>query len=112
PIDVRLIVITETLFFLNGLALIVEVLLGYGERAHAIALQPKRERQLTGRQRLVIIGALAGSGSVHGAAGVRNILKVRGLRHIFRTLKHHVLEQMSETRTAFALVARTHIVID
>jgi hypothetical protein len=37
---------------------------------------------------------------------------VRGLRHIFRSLEHHVLEQMCEAGPAFAFIARAHVVID
>ena len=58
-IDVRLIVIAQTLFFFHRFALIVEVLLRDGERAHAVAFQPKRQRQLVRGQRFEIISPLA-----------------------------------------------------
>ena len=58
-IDVRLIVITQTLLFFHRFALIVEVLLRDGERAHAIAFQPKRQRQLVCGQGFEIISPLA-----------------------------------------------------
>jgi hypothetical protein len=37
---------------------------------------------------------------------------VRGLWHVFRSLKHHVLEEMRKACAAFALIARTDVVID
>ncbi len=48
-VDVRLVVIAQTLFFLDGFALIVEVLLGHAQRSHAVALQPNGQRQLVRR---------------------------------------------------------------
>src|SRR2546427_6458106 len=35
-----------------------------------------------------------------------------GLRHVLRTLKHHVLEEMSESGSSLALVARPNVVIN
>ena len=37
---------------------------------------------------------------------------MRGLRHVFRSLKHHVLKQVRETRAPFRLVARTNVVVN
>src|SRR2546421_4266674 len=111
-VNVRLIVVTQTLLFLHGFALIVEVILRHGERSHAITFQPERERQLAGGQSLKIICAFTRSRAVHRTAGVRNVLKVRGFRHVLGTLKHHMLEEMSETCAPLTLVSRADIVID
>src|SRR2546425_1064283 len=35
-----------------------------------------------------------------------------GLRHIFRALKHHVLEEMGEPGAPLSLVARAYVIID
>ena len=57
-VDVRLIVVAQSLLFLYCIALVVQVFLSNPERSHAIAFQPKRERQMTRRQRLVVIRTL------------------------------------------------------
>ena len=111
-IDIRLVVIAQPFFLLDGFALVVEVLLGYGQRTHPIAFEPECQRQLVCWQRLEIVCALTGCGSVHRAAGVRNVLKVPGLRHVFRSLKHHVFEQMRKACTTRAFVSRTDVVIN
>src|SRR5258706_4128110 len=82
-VHVWLIVIAEAFFFLHRRALIVEIFLRDTQRTHAITFQPKRQWQLAGRQSLEIVGALAGSGAVHGAAGVRDVLKMRSLGYVF-----------------------------
>ena len=111
-VHVGLIVVTQALFFLDGFALIVEVLLRHVQRAHAIAFQPKRQWQFTRRQSLEIIRALARGRAVHRAAGVRDELKVRGFRNVLGALKHHVLEQMRESGAAFGFVARTDVIVN
>ena len=111
-VDVRLIVVTQSLLFLDGVALVVEIFLRHFQRPHAIAFEPEREWQLVRRQSLEIVGALGGRCAVHRAAGVEDVLEVRGFRNVFRALKHHVLKQVSKAGAAFFLVARTDVVVN
>src|SRR5215471_1072219 len=86
-VDIRLVVVPESLFLLYCFALIVQILLSDAQRPHAIAFQPQSQRQLAGWQRLKIISAFARGGPVHGAAGVRYVLEMRGFGYIFGTLE-------------------------
>lgn len=67
---------------------------------------------MTGGQRLEIVGPLSGSGAVHRPTGIEDVLKMSGFGNVLRTLKHHVFEEMSETRAAFFFVARANVVVD
>src|SRR6185295_15737149 len=108
---VRLIVIPQSLFFLNGVALVIQILLRDLQRAHPIAFQPERQRQVTRREGFVVVCPLCGSGAVHGAAGGKDILKVSRLGNVFRSLKHHVLEEMGETGSSQLFITRTDVVV-
>ena len=57
-VDIGLIVIAQPFLFLYGVTLIVEVLLGNFQRAHAIAFKPERKWKMTCRQCFIVIGAL------------------------------------------------------
>ena len=57
-VRVGAVVVVEALFFLDGFALVVKILLRHLQRAHPVALQPERERQLVGGERLEVVGAL------------------------------------------------------
>ena len=66
---------------------------------------------MTRRQRLVVIGALGRSRAVHRAAGIEDVLEMRGLGNIFGPLKHHVLEQVGKARPSDFFITRADIVI-
>jgi len=112
-VNVRLIVVTQTLFFLHGFALIIEVLLR-GRRVISCDHFPARARAATGcGQSLKIICAFTRSRAVHRTAGVRNVLKVRGFRDVPRNLENIMCsKEMSETCAPLTLVSRADIVID
>ena len=111
-LPVRLIVVPQTLLFLDGLTLVIEILLRYRQASHPVGFEPQRERQLVRRQRLEIVRPLARRCAVHRAAGLHYVLKMPRLWHIRRPLEHHVLKQMSKPRAPLALVTRADIVID
>src|SRR5882672_5943625 len=82
-VDIGLIVITEALLLLYGISLVVEILLGNFQRAHAVAFEPERQGQMACRQRFVVIGPLSRSCAVHGPAGVEDVLEMRGFGYVF-----------------------------
>ena len=110
-VNVRLIVVAQSLLFLYGITQIVHILLRDFQRTHAVAFEPERQRKVTRRQRFVVIRALCRSGAVHRAAGIEDVLEMSGLGNIFGSLKHHVLEQVGKAGAAYLLITRADIVI-
>ena len=101
-------------FVLHHVALVIEFLLGQSidKKAHAIRFQPKRVFQGFARHGFKVVGAIETGGAVHtslpqiGARFFqkRDVLPVR----VYRALKHHVLEQMSEpVRPGFSFLEPT-----
>src|SRR5688572_26799351 len=78
-VDVGLVVITKTLFLLNCLPLVVEVLLRHLGRAHTIAFRPERERQVVGRQSFLVFVALRRGGPIHRAPALKMCWKCAAL---------------------------------
>ena len=111
-LSVRLIVVAQTFFFLDGFALIVEIFLRHGERTHPVGFEPERKRQLICRNGLIIISAFRRGRAVHRSASFHNVLKMLGFFDVFRTLKHHMFKQMCKPRFVCALIPRTDIVIN
>ncbi len=99
-LPVRAIVVALPALFLHGKALVVEICLGDARRAHAVGLEKNPQFQLIGGQRLEIISAVAVGRAVGAAAVVLNQNKMFALAHVFRALKQHMLEQMSEAGPA------------
>ena len=110
-VDVRLIVVAQPFLFLNSVALIVEILLGYFERPHPVTFEPKGEWKMTGRKGLEIVGSFGRSSAVHGSAGIEDVLEVAGLWDVFRPLKHHVFEEVGKPRPAWFFVTRANVVV-
>ena len=69
---VRLVVDAQPALFLDGVALVVEVLLGDDQRAHAIGFEEQRELELIGRQRLEVQRPIVVGRAVHRAAVVED----------------------------------------
>jgi hypothetical protein len=81
------------------------------QEPHAVALEPERELELVGGQRLEVIGTV----EIGGAIEVRcarpfHELQMPVLRHVLGALEHHVLEQVREARTPDLLVGRSHVI--
>jgi hypothetical protein len=49
-------------------------------------------------------------GTMNG--GFHNVLKMLGFLNVFRSLEHHMLEEMRESRPPLALVPRADVVIN
>ena len=110
--SVGLVVITLAPLFLYRFSLIVEVGFVDCQRAHPVRFQEQAQIQLVCGQGLEIHRAVGRGVAVHSATVVFNNDEVLALADVFRTLEHHVFEQMSESRPALPLVAGTHIVSD
>src|SRR5262249_57847157 len=106
---VGLIVYAESSLFLHGVALIFEILFRDVETSHAVGFQEKREVELVGGQRLIIVGPIRVGRTVHRAAVVEDENELLALADVLRTLKHHVLEEVREAGAALSLVARTGV---
>ena len=101
----------EPAFFLHGVALVVEVVLGDRERLHAIGFEEDAEVELVGRQRLVIQRAILVGRAVHRAAVDEHLHEVLAGADVLGSLEHHVLEEMREPGAALALVLRADEVV-
>src|SRR5207245_271020 len=95
---------------LHRFALVVEVLVGDGERAHPVGFQPQREVQPIRGQGLPKVGAVLGGAPVHYSAGAVDVLEVLRFLHVGRPLEHHVLEEVREPGAAGAPVAGAAVV--
>ena len=77
--------------------------------AHAIGLEPQRQRQLGRRHGFEVVRAIEVGRAVDVAAapcsGGFEQLEVLAARHVLRPLEHHVLEQVRESRAPRKLVA-------
>ncbi len=78
---------------------------------HAVGLQPKRQFQLVRRQRFEIIRAV----EIRRAVDVRSArrfqeMNMRAARHVPRSFKHHVLEQMRKPGAPRQFVRRTDVI--
>src|SRR6266576_5848882 len=81
--------------------------------SHAVRLEPERERQLVGRNRLEIIGAVEiGGAIVFAGTSAFEITEMLVGFHVSRPLKHHVLEEMREPGAARLLIRRPNVVPD
>ncbi len=101
---------------LHHVPLVVERLLEAGavqQKAHPIALQPEGQLELIGGDDLEVVGAILRSRAVDvGGAGLLQVLEVLVLADVLRALKHHVLEQVGESRSSRNLVASADFVPD
>ena len=79
--------------------------------AHAIRLEPQRQLELVGRDRLEVVRAVVVRRAVHaGRAGRFEQWKVRIRRDVLRALEHHVLEQVGEAGAPRLLVGRPDVI--
>ena len=111
-LHVRRVVDAQPALLLHGLALVVEVRVGDGERAHAVGLEPEREVEPVRRHRLVVVGAVLGGAPVEAPAGPLEQRHVVALPHVLRALEHHVLEEVREAAASFDLTARADVIPD
>src|SRR5262249_25040723 len=106
---IRLVVHAQPALFLNGFTLDVEAFLRYVERANAVGFEAEDHVELVrrhggGRGRAV----LAGRRVVRASVGV-DPQRVFVPADVLGACEHQVLEEVSEARAAFALVARTDV---
>src|SRR6185437_2974695 len=107
---VRLVVHPQPLLLFHRLPLVLEVLLGHGEGAHPVRLEPERQIQAVGGQCLVIVRVVIVGRAILVTAGALHVLEMLGLPDVRRPLKHHVLEEVGESGHLGALVAGTDAV--
>ncbi len=109
---VRLVINTEPAFFLNGVALVVEVLFCDLQTLHAIGFEEESEIELVGGQDFEVVGAIFVGGAVHVAAVVEDEHEVFTRSNILGAFEHHVFKEVRKTGAAFAFIARTDVVGD
>src|SRR5262249_14012121 len=107
-----LVIKTQAPFFLYRVALIVEIRFIDHQTAHAISFDKESQIKLIGRQRFKIGGAIFVSGAVHDATVIEDEIVDLAITDIFRSLEHHMLEQVSEAGAALTLVSRADVVGD
>ena len=98
-------------FFLHHVALIAEIFVVHLEGAHAIGFEPQDAFERIRRNRLEIVRDVVMRGAIEKAAGGIDETDVLHLSGVFRTLKHHVLEQMGEAAAASRLETKADLVI-
>ena len=96
------IVIALATFILDRFTLNLEFLLGHRiqQQAHTISFQPQGRFKVVDRQCFEIVGAIRVGAAIHRAAGVGNDLEMLIIAHVFRSLEHHVLEEVCKTGTS------------
>src|SRR5262245_66350182 len=109
-LTVGLIVEAETALLLDGLALVVEIIFGDVEAAHAVSFEIQKQVELIAGQRLEIKGAFFIGRAIHLAAVGLNQNEMLALADVLRALVHHVLEEMRESGSALSFVARAGVV--
>ena len=107
---VRLVVHAQAAFFLDRLALVVDVLLRDGRRPHAIGLEEEHHVELVGRHLLEVEGVVLVGLPVVAAAVVLDEPGQLAIGDILRALEHQVLEQVREAGAPFPLVPRSDVV--
>ena len=82
------------------------------ERRHSFGLRPENRIEIIRRHDLVINGhVVRGVGVVFAADVLGQVVEGIG-REMFVPLKHHVLEEMSETASACRIVLRPDVIPD
>ena len=106
------IVNAQPTLFLHGIALIVQIHFVDDEAAHPVCFEKEREVELIGGQRVEVGGAVFIGRAVHRAAVVEDEIKMLARADVLRAFEHHVLEEVREARSSWALVARADVVGD
>ena len=112
PRAVRLVVDRPAAFVLHDVALRVELLLRepWQHPAHAIGLEPERQRDLVGRNGFIVVRPIEPGGPVQGPSGALDEFEMFVRLDVRRPLKEHVLEQVGETGAIKPLIGRTHVI--
>ena len=109
-VAVRIVVDREPPFLLHRVALVVEILLVDHERAHAVGFEVEAEVELIRWKRFEVQRAVLVGGAVHVAAVIEDEHEVLTRPDVLRSLEHHVLEEVGESRAAAPFVARADVV--
>ncbi len=112
PGAVRLVVDRPAALVLHDVALGVELLLRHRREqpAHAVGLEPERDRELVRRHGLEVVRAVEPGRPVQRPAGTLHELEVLVRRDVRRSLEEHVLEQVREAGASGALVRRADVI--
>src|ERR1700741_2436451 len=109
---VSLVIDAESPFFLNSVALVVEIVFRNRQALHAIGFEKQAKVELVRRQDLEIVGAVLVGGAVHVAAVIENKHEVFTRSNILGAFEHHVFKEMRKTGATLSFVARTEVVSD
>ncbi len=107
---VGLIVYAQAPLFFDRLPLVLEILLGDDQAAHAVGLQEEAQVELIFGHRLVV-GRAVGVGGAVGVAAVGVDQEVElSHAHVLGALEHHVFEEVGEAGAALALILGAHLI--
>ena len=97
----------------DHVALVVELRLRHRreQEAHPIRFEPQRELQVVGRHGLVVVRPVLVRRAVQGSPRFLEQAEVVVVRHVFRALEEHVLEQVREPRLARLLARAPDVVV-
>src|SRR5687767_11273408 len=108
---VRLVIITLTSLIFYDVTLIVELLLSHRieQSAHAVGFHKEGELEKIRGDHLKVIRAIRISRAVNACTCFLQRFEIIVIV-VLRALKHHVLEKMSETRSADYLILRADVI--
>jgi hypothetical protein len=106
------VVVALAALFLDHFALDVELLLGQrgGEVAHAVGFEPEAEGQVVRGEGLEVVGAVEERRPVQHPAHGLDVAEVLVVADVLGAGEEHVLEKVSETGAARALVLGADVV--
>ncbi len=99
-------------FLFHHVALVVQVLLGEIQVAHAVGFQPEDGLEGGNRRLGYVIGVVIAGGTVEGATAALDNLHETAFGSLGCALEHHVLEQVGEASASPGLQAKTHVIHD
>src|SRR5215203_2254595 len=105
-----LVINTKPSFFLNCVALVVQIVFSDRQTLHAIGFEKESEVELVGRQHFEIVCAIFVGGAVHVAAVIKDEHEMFTGADVLGALEHHVFKEMRKTRATLAFVTRTDVI--
>ena len=102
---VGLVINSQPTLFLDGVALVVQIILGYGQATHSISFEKEGQIQLVCRKSLEVVGSIFICGAVHCPPVIENKQEMLTRTYVFRPFEHHVLKEVGKASTTGSLVA-------
>src|SRR5215208_4760938 len=107
---VRLVIDTESPFFLDGVTLVIEIVFCDRQALHPIKFEEESQVELVRRQDLEVVCTIFVCGAIHVAAVIEDEHKMFTCSNVLGSLEHHVFKKMRKTGAALAFVSRADIV--